>query len=579
LLALCDLDTGFDHAALPFEVLALAALRDTRVWGMAERYNVSELCTAIKPLVFQVLMDRHPGPAIVYFDPDIWVTGRLVELERLLASGAQAVLTPHSIDPSCRPDLRADQTMLQFGIYNLGFLALREGTAARNLVEWWTQRLERDCRIDLADGLYVDQKWADLFPALMDRVGVLRHPGYNVAYWNVLERAVRRTPVGWQVNGQPLRFVHFSGHELTRPEIFSRHAPYLDRWTVSDLFLLQAEWRDVVLSVGFREFGALQYGFRYAGDELVNLHTPVELAEQVADGAGAIGQLPASWGCFFHRSVASWAEWEAGRDGLSEIFASHRAAERSLLPDAATGFMLSGQCGLCRTDTAFATSFDYAIQTSPDGRLLPNWREHLDCRCLFNNRMRGAMQALLSIVTPVPEARIYVTEQVTRLHGWLATRWPNTVGSEYLGAGYAAGQVIDGVRHEDLCRLSFGGEAFDVVISLDVLEYVGDLAAALAECWRVLAPGGTLSFAAPTQFEEPAVIDRVLAGPDGSLIYLAPPEYHGNPIDPKHGSLCFRTLGLEVLDRLRAIGFVDARCELYWSRDPGGCLDRTRTYF
>ena len=568
-LALCDLDTGFDHGTLPFEVLNLAELRDTRVWAMAERYDISELCTAIKPLVFQVLMDRHPGAAIVYFDPDIWVTGPLVELERLLIAGAQAVLTPHVIEPSRVPELRGDHAMLRYGIYNLGFLALREGAPARHLLAWWAQRLERDCRIDLAWGLYVDQKWADLFPALMDRVAVLRHPGYNVAYWNVLERDVRRTAAGWHVNGQPLRFVHFSGHELTRPDVFSRHAPYLDYWTVGDLFMLQAEWRDAVLSAGFREFGALPYGFKYAGDDWGNLHTPVELADQMASGAAAIGQTPAPWRSLFHRSIASWTEWEAGRDGLTEVFASQRATERALLPDREARFLLPGQCGMCQTDTAFATSFDLATDADTDGRLLPNWREHLDCRCRFTNRTRGAMQALQSIVAPAPEARIYVTEQVTRLHGWLAARWPGTVGSEYLGAKYAAGQVVDGVRHEDLCRLSFDSDAFDVVVSLDVMEHVADLAAALGECWRVLAPGGTLLFAAPTQFEERRVIDRVLAAPDGTITYLLPPEYHGNPMDPHQGSLCFRTLGLEVLDRLRAIGFADARCELYWSRELG----------
>ena len=569
MLALCDLDEGIDHAALPFEVLNLGALRDIRVWGMAERYNATEFCTAIKPLIFQVLFDRHPGAAIVYFDPDIWVMSRLTELEQSLAAGAQVVLTPHMTTPSSRPDVAPDQSMLQYGVYNLGFVAMREGPDARRLVAWWAHRLEFDCRIDIPAGLFVDQKWADLIPALIDRVAVLRHPGYNVAYWNVLDRSVWCSPAGWVVNEQPLRFVHFSGHDLTRPEVFSRHVRYLDNWSVGDLFLLQSVWRNAVLGYDYQAFGALHYGFRFAEDGAVNAHTPSELADQIAAGMTTIGHDAPAWDTLFHRSFGSWAEWEAQRDGLQAEFAQHRATERALLPAGNTGFTVPGRCGMCRTDAAFGTSFQYAVHIDTDGRSLPNWREHLDCRCGFNDRMRGAVQALQALIDPAPGAAIYLTEQVTRLYGWLRMRWPGVVGSEYLGATHVPGHTYNGVRHEDLCRLSFADAQFDVVLSLDVLEHVADLGAALAECWRVLKPGGTLLFAAPTQFGTPAVIDRVVVGPDGTLTFLAPPEYHGNPVDAEHGSLCFRYFGLAVLDQLRALGFTQARCVMYWSRDLG----------
>ena len=66
----------------------------------------------------------------------------------------------------------------------------------------------------------------------------------------------------------------------------------------------------------------------------------------------------------------------------------------------------------------------------------------------------------------------------------------------------------------------------------------------------------------------PDTVDRARVRADGTLEHLLPPEIHGNPLDAA-GSLCMRYLGLGVLDRLRAIGFSDALCRFYWSRDYG----------
>lgn len=40
--------------------------------------------------------------------------------------------------------------------------------------------------------------------------------------------------------------------------------------------------------------------------------------------------------------------------------------------------------------------------------------------------------------------------------------------SEYINADVPAGQVIEGIRHEDLQRTTFNDEAFDLVLSSDV---------------------------------------------------------------------------------------------------------------
>ncbi len=566
-LGLCDQRAGFNEAELGFEVIDLPGLRDMRVWGMAERYNITELCTAIKPLLFRRLMARHPGHAILYLDPDIYVTGPLQEVHDAFQAGAQVVLTPHVLEPGSRPELFPNDTPLRFGIYNLGFLGIRDTAETRRLMAWWADRLERECVIDVPRGLFVDQKWADLFPALIDRVHVLRHAGYNVAYWNVLERQVELGPDGWSANGVPLRFAHFSGHELTKPEAFSRHGWWLDRHAVGDLLLLQACWRDQVLRAGYLRYGRLRYAFRWNGVGGQNLHTPEAAASQIERDAKAIDR-PLLDGDLYTQDVQDWDEYCHVAALHQPAFEAHRAAELAVLPRSTEWFTLPGTCAMCRTHAEFGTGYEYAHETAADGRLAPNWREHLTCRCGFPNRIRAAMHVLQRDIQPSADARLYVTEGVTRLFKWLKLRWPGTQGSEFLGPDHQRGALYDGVRHEDVCRLTFADQAFDAVLSFDVLEHVEDLDAALRECHRVLRPGGALLFAAPTQFGHGAVVDRVRVRADGSYEHLAEPEYHGNPVS-EQGSLCFRYLGLNVLGALRRIGFAEARCMLYWSQEFG----------
>jgi SAM-dependent methyltransferase len=160
---------------------------------------------------------------------------------------------------------------------------------------------------------------------------------------------------------------------------------------------------------------------------------------------------------------------------------------------------------------------------------------------------------------------VYLTEQVTPLYKWMASRFPTLriVGSEYHGAGVRAGEVRDGIPHQDLERLGFESASFDMVLSCDVLEHVNEPQAALGEMARVLRPGGSLLFTVPFLWHAQANRRRArIAG--GTIEHLAAPSYHGNPMDP-NGSLAFFDYGWELLDWVRDAGFRDVSVLCYWS--------------
>ena len=58
---------------------------------------------------------------------------------------------------------------------------------------------------------------------------------------------------------------------------------------------------------------------------------------------------------------------------------------------------------------------------------------------------------------------------------------------------------------------------------------------------------------------------RARMKPSGGIEHLLPPEYHGDPVDPQGGILCYQVFGWRMMDELRAVGFEKTGALLYWS--------------
>lgn len=184
---------------------------DAQSWLFA--HDIVEACTAVKGRALKLLLEEEACSGVVYFDPDIVVFGNLGDLEHRLQS-ASVVLTPHQIDyeDDSQSILNHEMASLRHGVFNLGFVAVRDCDEGRRFANWWDARLSNWCHDRLDYGLFVDQKWCNLVPCLFDDVQILRDPGYNVAWWNLNTRRLVLDGDGtaW-ANGRPLRFFHFSG--------------------------------------------------------------------------------------------------------------------------------------------------------------------------------------------------------------------------------------------------------------------------------------------------------------------------------------------------------------------------------
>ncbi len=234
---------GHRYEDEPFEVTFADQLGIPAFSHVAFRYSIVELNTAVKPY-FLLHLHRTLGcDRICYFDPDILVLDDLSELYERLGR-ADAVLTPHLTAPIEDQALPNEREILLSGIYNLGFLGVAFNERTLPFLDWWSRRLYRQCLHEVEKGFFVDQRWMDLAPAFLERVDILRDPGYNVAYWNLAHRTIEPRGEGWGVNGVPLRFFHFSGYDFRRPELISKFQnrfTFADRPDVRPLFRLYGE--------------------------------------------------------------------------------------------------------------------------------------------------------------------------------------------------------------------------------------------------------------------------------------------------------------------------------------------------
>jgi hypothetical protein len=75
-----------------------------------------------------------------------------------------------------------------------------------------------------SEGIFVDQKWMDLVPGIYPSCHIFRHPGYNLAFWNLPCYSITRGDDGTvRVDGEPLAFFHFSGFDAAHPDILSKY--------------------------------------------------------------------------------------------------------------------------------------------------------------------------------------------------------------------------------------------------------------------------------------------------------------------------------------------------------------------
>ena len=115
------------------------------------------------------------------------------------------------------------------------------------------------------------------------------------------------------------------------------------------------------------------------------------------------------------------------------------------------------------------------------------------------------------------------------------------------------GTSVNGVRCEDVQRLTYEDGSFDLVTHTEVLEHVPDDEAAFLELRRVMKINGTMLFTVPLSASS-ATVQRA-AGVGEKMVHFLEPVYHTDPWQRGIGILAYRDYGLDIVSKLESAGF------------------------
>lgn len=193
-----------------------------------------------------------------------------------------------------------------------------------------------------------------------------------------------------------------------------------------------------------------------------------------------------------------------------------------------------GYCPVCQQATTF----------SADHRWLRD--RYLCRRCGSTPRQRHLQHVLEATVQDLADASVHECAPINDFVRSAAGRYSASQYLPELPAGEAVGEYVN----EDLHRLTFADDAFDVFVAQDVLEHLWEPDRALREMLRVTAPGGAVVLTVPLFAGRPTV-RRARRDPAGRVEHLRRPVCHGDPVNAS-GSLAVWDFGDDFEDLLRS---------------------------
>jgi SAM-dependent methyltransferase len=217
-----------------------------------------------------------------------------------------------------------------------------------------------------------------------------------------------------------------------------------------------------------------------------------------------------------------------------------------------------GFCPICQQSTRFVSKYDW-------------FRDHLLCtKCPGGSipRERALMKVVNAVVPNWRECRMHESSPENRGASIIFAQQCAHYVPTHFFPNVTVGEIVNGIRCEDLERQTFGESSFDIVVTQDVMEHVFHPDRAYREIARTLTRGGVHIHTTPIYKDQ--VKTRACAHllPDGRVKHLEPPEYHGNPID-SGGSLVTVKYGYDIAELISEWADMDVEIRRFNDRTHG----------
>ena len=170
-------------------------------------------------------------------------------------------------------------------------------------------------------------------------------PGWNVGYWNLLERTFVWAGDHYEVNGKPLRFFNFRGYDPDKPHLLSKDQGTSPRILLSEHLAVAKicdEYRDKLLRAGFNDLKLTPYRFDCLPSGLPIDHHMRRLYQEALEAfkKGLAPEPPSPFGRGGEKAFMEWLNEPMGKQRRTVtryMLAIHAAREdvRNAFPDPA----------------------------------------------------------------------------------------------------------------------------------------------------------------------------------------------------------------------------------------------------
>lgn len=167
---------------------------------------------------------------VIYIDNDVFFFAPYEFIFDSLSKNS-FLLTPHWAPVYPLPYTTDFELNFKLGLYNAGFIGVTK--KALPYLEWWSQLCYYKMEKDFSNGYFDDQRYLDLLPVVDSSTAILRHPGCNVAGWNIHQNKRSMKDREVFINDlYPIVFIHFNNSTLEQIHQGSDPllAPYLEKY-------------------------------------------------------------------------------------------------------------------------------------------------------------------------------------------------------------------------------------------------------------------------------------------------------------------------------------------------------------
>ncbi len=193
----------------PFEQLSAEDLEFDSFAVLAARLTLAELREAVKPLLVRGLLERDPGEALLYLDPDSYACASIAELAPL-ADEHGLLLWPRTTTPPPADGRRPNDADLRgWGLFDPGVLAFGAGHEHDRLLSSWERHAP--------GGEEPDARVIDRFATIVASHYEVRDVALGASFWNLDRHTFEEEGDGLLIDGSPLRLLRLIDFDPARP--------------------------------------------------------------------------------------------------------------------------------------------------------------------------------------------------------------------------------------------------------------------------------------------------------------------------------------------------------------------------